>query len=74
MAGSLTLMANRPYPLLFRPQPIFTFEAVDLGGMQGCQRKLLENVREVIVKIEKTNTWERQRQRQTKTKMSKNEE
>ena len=35
MARSLTLKANRPYPLLFRPQPIFTFEAVDLGGMRG---------------------------------------
>ena len=46
--------------------------------MPGCLRKLLENVMEVIVKIEKTNTmtntWERQRQRQTKTRISEVEE
>ena len=38
---------------------------------------LIENVMEVIVKIENTNTmkntWGRQRQRQTKTRMSENE-
>ena len=38
--------------------------------MRGCHRKLWENVMEVKLKIEKTNTmtntWERQRQRQTR--------
>ena len=36
--------------------------------MRGCHRKLWENISVVISKIEKTNTWERQRQRQTKTR------
>ena len=44
--------------------------------MRGCHRKLWENVMEVKLKIEKTNTmtntWERQRQRQIKTRMSEN--
>ena len=52
-----------------------TFEVVDLDGTRGCHRKLWENVIEVLVKIEKTNTmtytWERQRQ--TKTRMPENE-
>ena len=46
--------------------------------MPGCLRKLWENVMEVIVKIEKTNTmtntWEIQRERQTNTRMTENEE
>ena len=46
--------------------------------MSGCYKKLLENVMEVIVKIEKTNTmtntWERQRQIQSKTRKSEIEE
>ena len=56
-----------PPPL---PRCILTSEAVDLGGMGGCHRKLWGNVMDVIVKIEKTNTmtntW-----RNTKTKTDK---
>ena len=48
---------------LLHPRCILRSEAVDLEGMRGCHRKLWENVMEVIVKIEMTNTWERQRQR-----------
>ena len=46
---------------------------MDFGGMRGCHRKLWENVMEIIVKIEKTNTmtntWGN-----TKTRMSENKE
>ena len=60
---------------LLHPRCILRSEAVDLEGMRGCHRKLWENVMEVIVKIEMTNTmtnpWERKRQRQTKTKIDK---
>ena len=43
-----------PPPL---PRCILTSEAVDLGGMGGCHRKLWVNVMDVIVTIKKTNTW-----------------
>ena len=39
---------------LLHPRCILRSEAVDLEGMRGCHRKLWENV---MVKIEKTNTW-----------------
>ena len=48
--------------------------------MPGCLRKLWENVMEVIVKIEKTNTMTNTRgktkteKKQTNTRMSKKEE
>ena len=41
---------------LLHPRCILRSEAVDLEGMRGCHRKLWENVMEVIVKIEKSNT------------------
>ena len=64
-----THKVNRPQP----PPPPPTYPgcisvtgAWGIGRMRGCHRKLWENVMEVIVKIEKTNTMtntsERQRQ------------
>ena len=41
---------------LLHPRCILRSEAVDLEGMRGCHRKLWENVMEVIIKTEKTNT------------------
>ena len=60
--------------LILHLRCILTPEAVDLGRMPGCLRKLWENVMEVIVKIEKTNTmtntW---RNTKTKTHKDKND-
>ena len=47
-------MHTPPHPT--PPRCILTSKAVDLWDIRGCHRKLWENVMDVIVKIEKTNT------------------
>ena len=44
------------WSVLSRLWCILSSIAVDISGMRRCHRKLWENVMEVIVKIEKTNT------------------
>ena len=63
--GRVTITSGKWSSPMYPPRSIFTLEAVDLGGMRGCNRKLWKNVREVIAKIEKTKT---------KTDKDKNEE
>ena len=55
-------------PTTTPPSMHFDIQSSGPWGVRGCHRKLWENVIEVILKIEMTNTWGK-----TKTDKAKND-